>query len=105
MNLRGYAHVFSGATLNTLGMNPLDNLNFFSYINSKYFYPQKRECTSERVEVELDTICCTNEMGNVFSGLFTGPDPSPRVESGSFRNLTGRVGSGRVGSGQEVFKL
>ena len=44
-----------------------------------------------------------------FSGLFTGHDPNPRVGSGIFvassdRVGLGRVGSDRVGSGQEVFK-
>ena len=37
---------------------------------------------------------------HVFSRLFIGHDPNSRVESGTFQNLTGRVGSG-----QEVFNF
>ena len=38
------------------------------------------------------------------AGRVTWSAKCSRVESGSVHNIPGRVGSGRVGSGQEVFK-
>ena len=37
---------------------------------------------------------CTRKV--IIAGLCTGQDPNPRAVSGSFRTLTGRVGSCRV---------
>lgn len=47
----------------------------------------------------LKTLVQLQENGSNVTGLFMGHDLNPRIGSGHFRNLTGRVGSSRVGSG------
>ena len=69
---------------------------------SPFSYPNRRPRTIQNTDD-------TRIPASLFSRLVTGYDSDPRLGSEGLQQLTGRVRSGRVGygragSGQEVFK-